>query len=251
MKQRKRDMEDSEGKRLGEGRRWEVRRRRRVMEAMRKGGRAGAQWTAVEGPAVKCKKRADQWYVKRRKKRVKVNIASGAAVQLASGADNGEQIGREIMRTDSGVCELEWDGLDQRYVKKRRKKIEGGPVNGASTEVELAIGASAETRRQVGCDLANVMACSAELRSVRGGRASEELWAVLEQGVEPIGRESKEREGNEGKEENNKKERDVRGDVGWTENNSISVKESASVCVRVNREIEVEGNVVYWEVKGG
>ena len=69
--------------------------------------------------------------------------------------------------------------------------------------------------------------------------------------MELIGRESKEREGNEGKEENNKKERDVRGDVGWTENNSISVKESASVWVRVNREIEVEGNVVYWEVKGG
>ena len=39
--------------------------------------------------------------------------------------------------------------------------------------------------------------------------------------------------------------------MGWTENNSISVKESASVSVRVNRETEVEGNVVYWEVKGG
>ena len=69
--------------------------------------------------------------------------------------------------------------------------------------------------------------------------------------MEPIGRESKEREGNGGTEENYKKVRDVRGDVGWIKNNSINVKDSARVSVRVNRETELEENVVYWEVKGG
>ena len=54
-----------------------------------------------------------------------------------------------------------------------------------------------------------------------------------------------------GGEEDGKKERDGRGVVGWTENNSISAKEFARVFMRVNRETEVEGNVVYWEVKGG
>ena len=38
-------------------------------------------------------------------------------------------------------------------------------------------------------------ACSTVLQPVGSGRASEELWAVLEQGMEPMGRESKVREG--------------------------------------------------------
>ena len=63
-----------------------------------------------------------------------------------------------------------------------------------------------------------------------------------------MGRMGKERECKGGED---KKERDMEGDVGWTENYSISVKEFTSVFVRVNRETEVEGNVVYWEVKGG
>ena len=131
-------------------------------------------------------------------------------------------------------------------MKKKRKKIVGGPVNCASTEVELAIGASTGTRRQAGCEVVKDKACSAVCRSVGGGRASEELWVVLEQGMEPNGRESKERDGNRGTEENN-----GRGDVGWIENKSISLKVYSDVFMRENREREVRGNVVYWEVKGG
>jgi hypothetical protein len=151
-----------------------------------------------------------------------------------------------VERSSAIVCELEWDGLDQRYVKKKRKKIEGGPDNCASTEVELAIGASAGTRKQVGCEVVNDRACSAVRRAVGGGRASEELWVGLEQGEEHNGRESKERDENRGTEENN-----GRGDVGWIENKSISLKVYADVFMRENREREVRGNVVYWEVKGG
>ena len=39
--------------------------------------------------------------------------------------------------------------------------------------------------------------------------------------------------------------------MGWIENDSISLKGSAGVYIRENREKEVRGNVVYWEVKGG
>ena len=119
-------------------------------------------------------------------------------------------------------------------MKKKRKKREGGAASGALTK--LAHGASAEAN---GCEVTS--------RTARGGgRASEELWAALEQGVEPKGRESKERDGNRGTEENN-----GRGDVGWIENNSISLKVYADVFMRENREREVIGNVVYWEVNGG
>ena len=48
-----------------------------------------------------------------------------------------------------------------------------------------------------------------------------------------------------------RKERNGRGGVGWIELNSISLKVFADVFMTENREREVRGNVVYWEVKGG
>ena len=175
-----------------------------------------------------------RWEARRRRGKIKAgdvvealkkggsDIASGVAVQPASGEDNGEQTGGEMRWAASGVCELEWDGLDQRYVKKRRKKIEGGPVNSAFREVELAIGASTEARRQVGCEVArgdvragwtgmdlgaelSVDGAFVEVKSQTGcevmsgnaqggGRANDELRTGLEQGAEPIARMHKERE---------------------------------------------------------
>ena len=65
------------------------------------------------------------------------------------------------------------------------------------------------------------------------------------------GKVSKERESKEGDEKKNRKERTGRGEVGWIENYSISLKGFAGVYMRENIEKEVRGNVVYWEVKGG
>ena len=189
-------------------------------------------------------------------------------------------------------CELGWNRLEQKYVKKRKKKIEVGPVNGASTEVELAIGASAETGRRAGCEGMEATADgTAETSKIarRDGRTNEDTGTGVEQGREPIERINKEREcgagflpadiargggwaklwtgleqraeligmmckGREckgGDEDKKKNDRNGNGEVGWTENNSISLKSFVSAYLRENREIELKGNVVYWEVKGG
>ena len=103
-----------------------------------------------------------RWEARRRKGRSIID--DGEVAPRKIGGDSSHWT--TVERSSAIVCELEWDGLDQRYVKKKRKKIVGGPVNCASTEVELATGASTETRRQIGCVVAKDRGCSAELRSV-------------------------------------------------------------------------------------
>ena len=53
---------------------------------------------------------------------------------------------KSVERSSTTSSELEWDGLDKRYVKKKRKKIEVGVASGASTK--LANGASTGTKRR-------------------------------------------------------------------------------------------------------
>ena len=128
--------------------------------------------------------------------------------------------------------------IENRYVKKRKERTK---VIRASGTYGLASGAAAE--RQPGRGPAS--------GNANGGGLAREAWTGQDQGVVLSGRVSKERERKEGDEEKNRKERTGRGEVGWIENDSISLKGSAGVYIRENREKEVRGNVVYWEVKGG
>ena len=115
-----------------------------------------------------------------------------------------------------------WVGSEVREVEMKEDR------GRASQQCIHRGGASTETRRQVGCEVAK------DSRTARGGvRASEELWTGMDLGAELIVRMCKERECKGGKDDG-KKERDGRVVVGWTENNSISAKDFARVFMRVS-----------------
>ena len=131
--------------------------------------------------------------------------------------------------------------IENRYVKKRKKRMK--VVLASETDVQDGLASGAAAERKPGREQAN--------GNANGGGLARGAWNGQDQGVVLSGRVSQEKESKEGDEEKNRKERTGRGEVGWIENDSISLKGSAGVYIRENREKEVRGNVVYWEVKGG